>query len=106
MMSAFALKIKHGIDHMFQNAGTGNGALFGNMSDQKQRKSFFLGQFYQLISAGAHLGDRAGGRFDFFEIHGLNGVDNNYRGRRFFQRGDNIFNFGGAGQIYRRLFKL
>lgn len=104
-MTAFALKIKHGIDHMFQNPRSGNRALFGDMTDEKQHETFLFGQFDQFIGTGAHLRNAAGGRFRLFQIHGLDRIYYHDRCSGLFQRGDDVFDVGGRGQIDRRRFQ-
>ena len=76
------------------------------MTDQKQHKTFFLGQFDQFISTGAHLRNAARGRLRFLQIHGLNRINHHHRGIGFFQSGDDVFDIGGRSQIDRRVFKF
>ena len=80
MVAAFSFKIKYGIHHVFKDARTGDCSLFGDMADQKESKSFLFGQFNQFISAGPNLRDTARRGFNFFQVHRLNGVNNNHRG--------------------------
>ena len=105
MVAAFAFKIEYGINHMFQYPGTCNGSLFGDMSYQEKRKPFAFGQFYQFIRTGTNLGDTAGRRLNFVQVHRLNGIDYDHRRIGFFKRRDNIFNIGGTGEFNRGLIQ-
>ena len=41
-MAALALEIEDRIDHVFEHAGAGDGAVLGDVADQKRRQAGFL----------------------------------------------------------------
>ena len=103
MMAPLALEIEHGVDHMFENPGTGDLPILCHMADQEKGETAAFGQPDQFAGASPHLGDRAGGRIQAVQIHGLDGIDDNH-GRRLavVQAGDDIAQRRGRGQMHRR----
>ena len=61
---AVALELQNGIDHMFQNFRSGNGPVFGNMSDQHHGRIGFFGKLKQLSGTFSNLRNAAGRGFD------------------------------------------
>ena len=60
---------------MFQDPRTGDVSFFGDVPDHEDRDVVHLCNFTQFPSAFTHLGDRPGGGFQFIQLHGLDGVD-------------------------------
>ncbi|MCY1495018.1 hypothetical protein D9M68_289080 [compost metagenome] len=90
----FALEIEHGVHHVLQHAGAGQGAFLGHMTDQEDRRAALLGEAHQQRRALAHLGHAAGGRLQLFGEDGLDGVDHHYLGFFHPRRGDDAFDAG------------
>ncbi len=56
-MPALAFEIENGVNHMLQNAGPGDGALFRHMPHDHHRNAAALGETHQLMRRRAHLTD-------------------------------------------------
>ena len=56
-MAPLALKIQHGVDHMFNHPRPGDLAIFGDMANQNNRHAIALGKGGQLVRRGANLTD-------------------------------------------------
>ncbi len=78
LVRAFALEIQDGIDHMFQDARTGDGTFFGDVTHENEHLATPLGNPDQLLGAGANLSDGAGGGIQCIGVHGLDGIDDRY----------------------------
>ena len=74
-MAAFAFEIEDGIDHVLDDARTGDGAFLGDVANQYQRGAGLLGPAREFLCAGADLADGAGGGFEAVGPHGLDGID-------------------------------
>ena len=98
-MPALAFEIEHGIDHMLQHAGPGDGALLGHMADQEQRDAALLRQPDEIVTAGPHLRDRAGGGFDRIGKQRLHRIDDGGIRAFGFQRGEDILQGGGDAEL-------
>ena len=72
---ALALEVQHRVDEMLEDAGAGDGALLGDVTDEERGDARALGQRHQARAALAHLGDAAGRRLQVGQEHGLDGVD-------------------------------
>ncbi len=70
-MAALALEIQHGIDHVFEHTGTGEGAFLGHMTDQNNGDIALLGDPDHFLRRGPDLSDAAGGAVDGIDKHGL-----------------------------------
>ena len=57
LVSAVALKIEDCVDHVFQDAGSGDASVLGNMADQEQRRARVFGVAHEIVRGGAHLRD-------------------------------------------------
>ncbi len=79
LVEAVALQVQHHVHDMLQHARPGDGAFFGDMPDQKNRRVGFLGHAQQTHRAFAHLADAAGRRLTSSLIHGLDRVDDHQR---------------------------
>ena len=75
-----ALKIEHGVHHVFQHARAGDGAVFGNVADENHGDAHLLSDAGELRGALAHLRHAAGGGGDLVGIHGLDGIDDHQLG--------------------------
>ena len=95
---AVALELKHDIDDVFQDLGTGNGAVFGNMADNQHGDVALFGIFEQHGSALADLADAAGRGLDPLGIEGLDRVDHNDPGGGLGQPRDDVLERGLAEQ--------
>ena len=63
LVAALALEIEHGVDHVFDDAGPGDLAIFGDMADQDHRHVRALGEIGQLMRRRADLATRIPARF-------------------------------------------
>ena len=101
--AALALERDHRIDHMFDDAGTGDLAVLGDMPDKDHRRAGCLRETDQRLRRAAHLADRAGRRFDKLGPHRLNGIDND-KGRALAmgECRDNILDARLGGEFDRR----
>ena len=101
-MTAFALEVKNGIDHVFENSGARDCAFLGHVSYEDQRETAPLGETDQRVSRASYLRNRAGSGFEVVEIHGLDGIDDDKPRRiRNIQRRDDIAHVGGCGELNR-----
>ncbi len=103
-MAALAFEAHHHIDHVFQHARPGDGAVLGDMADQDQRGAVLLGVADQFERAAAHLADRAGRAFDRVGMHGLDRIDHQQCGRlHAAERGQDVAHRGRRGELDRRI---
>ena len=84
-MAALAFEIEHGIDHVFEQPRSGNGAFLGHMAHQKSGDARSFGHQHQPHGGFAHLAHAARGRGDFRAEHGLDRVDHHDIGRLGFE---------------------
>ena len=90
------------IDHMLDHAGTGDLPVLGHMAHEDHRRAAGLGVADQGLRRAAHLSDRAGGGFHRLGPHGLDGVDDDERGRpTLLQGGDDVLDAGLGRQLHR-----
>ena len=75
--AALAFERNHGVDHMFDDAGTGDLAILGDMSDKNHRRTGCLRETDQRLRGAAYLRDRARRRFNKLGPHRLNGINHN-----------------------------
>ncbi len=102
LMAAVAFEIQDRVDHVFQHAGAGKGAVLGHVADQHKREIAGFCQPDQFETAGAHLGDGAGGAFDGVDPHRLDRVDDHQRRvGGFFQGGGDVPDIDGGCQFDR-----
>ena len=59
-VAALAFEVEHGVDHMLEQARPGDGAVFGDVADQKRRQAGFFRQHDDRAGSFAHLRDAAG----------------------------------------------
>ena len=77
---ALALETEHGVDHVLEHPGPGQGAVLGHVPDQDGREGAGLGQGDQRVGARLDLGHRAGGSVDVGVEDGLDAVDDQHIG--------------------------
>jgi len=70
-----ALELYDGVDDVFQNLRTGEGAFLGDVANEDDGHAAGLGKAQQGRGALAHLGDGACGGLDVLGHDGLDGVD-------------------------------
>ena len=70
------LKLKYGVNDMFQHLRPGNTPFLIDMADQKDRCAALLRIFQNSRTALAYLRNTSGRRFDHLRINGLYRVDN------------------------------
>ena len=104
LVAAVAFEIEHGVDHVLEHAGPGDGAFLGDVPDQHEREAARLGEPDQLEAGGADLADAAGRALDGVEPHGLDGVDDD-EAEIFLrlERGGDIAHVDGGGKLHRRV---
>ncbi len=103
-MAAFTFEAQHRIDHMFEHARTGDGAVLGDMPDQDQGGAAILGVADQFLCRCAHLADRAGGTLDQIRVHRLDRIDDQQgRRRTVVERGEDVAYRRGGRKLHRRL---
>src|SRR5262249_15279545 len=73
-MVALALEVEHGVHNVLEGAGTGYGALFGDMANDEDGYVTAFGKAHQAEGAVADLADAAWGRNDLGGGDGLDGV--------------------------------
>lgn len=69
-------QLENGIDHVLEQFGPGDGAFFGDVTDDDHRDIGFFGGTDEEAGAIPDLGGRAGGGRIIFRRNGLNRVDN------------------------------
>ena len=79
---------------MLQHAGASEGALFGHVADQKDRRTAGFGVPHQQRRAFAHLRHAAWSRLQLFGEDGLDRVDHHDLGLFELGRGDDVFDAG------------
>ena len=89
--AGIAFEIEHRVDHVLEDARTGDQALLGDVADQEHRGAAFLRVAHQTRGGLAHLGCRPRRRFARLGLHGLDRIDDEHLGR------------GGRGGIEYRL---
>ena len=72
---SIAFELKDGIDHVFEYFGSGDAAIFGDVSDEKHRYVGFFGEALEFGGAFADLRNTTWGRVDVGCLQGLYGVD-------------------------------
>ncbi len=86
-----ALKVEHGVDHVFEHAGAGQCTFFGDVAHQHDGGAAGLCGSGQVRCAFAHLRHRAGCAGQLIGINGLNRVDDGDTWRARLQRGQDFF---------------
>ncbi len=105
-MPALALEIEDRVDHVLEHLGAGDDAFLRDVADQEDREAALLGEADQLLRRRAHLGHRAGGGFQIVDIHGLDRIDDDdSRACRGLERGRDVADVGGRGQLHRRVLE-
>src|SRR5436190_20004818 len=56
---AFTFKIENGVGNVFKSLGTGDGAFFGDVTNDENRRKSVFSQLHQLECAFPHLADTA-----------------------------------------------
>ncbi len=80
-MAALALEIKHGVDHVLQDARAGDEPVLGHVADQHDGEAAPLRQADQLLRRGPHLAHGPRRAVELIEIHGLDRIDDDEVGR-------------------------
>src|SRR6266566_8194698 len=75
-MVAFSLEVKHGVCDVFKSLGSGDGAFFGDMANDENRRESVFGQLHQLECAFAYLADTARSSRQVAGEDSLDRVDN------------------------------
>src|SRR5690242_19517508 len=83
-MTALALKIEHRIDHMFEDARTCDGAIFGDMADEKGREAALFCRDDDRPGRLTHLRDAAGRRWQCRSKNRLNRINDQNGGLKLF----------------------
>src|SRR5512144_2020037 len=96
-MAAVPLQVKHRVHQMLQNHGTGNGAFFSDVADEKGGSSSEFGLLHQAKSSLPDLRQRARRRRQGSGIEGLNGIQSQKGGSDLFYQVDDIFQTGFSG---------
>jgi hypothetical protein len=73
-----AFEIKHGVDHVLEDARTRDQAFLGHVANQQYRRARFLRVTHQSRGRFTHLHGRTGGRFAELRLHGLDRVDHQH----------------------------
>ena len=74
-MRSVALEREDGVDHVLDDAGAGDLAVFGDVPDDEQRRPARLGEADESLRGAANLAHRARRRLDRVAPHGLNRID-------------------------------
>ena len=74
-MGAVPFEREDRVDHVLDDAGTGDLAILGDMPDDQERRSARLGEADQRLSRASDLAYRARRGFDRIAPHGLNRID-------------------------------
>ncbi len=81
MVPGVALERHHRVDHVLDDARSGDLAVLGDMADEDHRRAAALREPDQRLRRAAHLGDGSGRRFDRLGPHRLDRVDDGERRR-------------------------
>ena len=92
-VKTFPLQLQHHIDHMLQNLGAGNRAIFGDMADEKNRDVMLFTGAQQGGGAIAHLADGAGCAGTARRVDCLHRVNDHQRRLHRFDLLDNLLDF-------------
>ena len=87
MVAGVALERQHRVDHVLDDARSGDLAVLGDMADEDHRRAAGLREPDQRLRRAAHLGDGSGRRFDGLGPHRLDRVDDGERRRLALRRG-------------------
>jgi hypothetical protein len=74
-MAAVTFEVQHGVDHVLEHAGAGEGAFLGHVADQDAGQTMALGELDDQGGALAHLPDAARRRGEVLGEHRLDRVD-------------------------------
>ena len=100
---AVALERKDRVDHVLDDAGSGDLAVLGDVPDDQQRRAARLGEPDQGLGGAANLTDRARRRFDRVAPHRLDGIDDHeFRGVAGGERRHDVLDEGLGGELDRR----
>ncbi len=106
MMRAFALERQHRIDHVLDDARSGDLAVFGDMTDKDDGGTGALGEADQHLRGAAHLRHRTRCGLDRVRPHGLDGIDDDEaRQLAFGQRRDDVLDGCFSRKLYWRVGK-
>ena len=86
-----ALKVEHGVNHVFEHARAGQRTFLGDVADQHDGGAAGLGGAGQVRGAFAHLRHRAGCTGQLIGIDRLNGIDDGYFGLASMQGSQDFF---------------
>ena len=75
-MEALPFEVEHHIDDVFEHARAGNRPFFGDVPDDDNGDVEIFGDPQQPQGAFTYLADRSCRRAQFFDVDGLDGVDN------------------------------
>ena len=75
MVGAVALEARHGIDHVLDDARTGDLPVLGDVADKDQCRPAGLGEADQALGRAAHLRHGPGRGLHPFGPHGLDRID-------------------------------
>ena len=100
MVGAITLEARHGVDHVFHDARTGDLPVLGDMADEDQCRAAGLGVADQALGRAAHLRDRAGRGLHALGPHGLDRIDHHQPRRHTLrQGGDDVLDARFRGQF-------
>ena len=103
-MRSVAFEGKDGVDHVFDDAGSGDLAVLGDMADKQQRGSARFGEADKRLRGPANLAHRSRRRFDGVAPHRLNQIDDDKSRRVARAQGrHDVFNEGLRGELHGRV---
>lgn len=88
-----AFEVEDGVYDVFEDAGAGDGAFFGDVADEEEGGAGAFCHFLEAAGAFAYLADAAGGGFEVVGVGGLDGVYDDEDGVYFFDV------FGHDGEV-------
>ena len=100
-----ALEIEHRVDHVLDDARAGDLAVLGDVADEDDGRAAGLGEADQRLRRAAHLGDRAGRRFDACRSTcvWIESMIDERRRRALGERGEDVLDIGLGGELDRRV---
>ena len=103
-MAAFAFEIEDGVDHVLDDARTGDLPVLGDVADEDHGGAGLLGVADQGLRRGAHLGHRAGRGIGHVGPQRLDRVDDD-EGRRLAvaEGGEDVLDAGFGREQHRRV---
>ena len=104
VVAAFALKVKHRVDHVLDDARAGDLAFLGDMADQHDRSPRGFRIADHRLGGGAHLGDGAGRRIGHVRPQRLNRIeDHQVRPLAISDCRQDVLDIGLGGELDRRV---